>query len=476
MQGKNRSERHATRRLALPRWRGANHSTNRACAGGYSAICKSSRFTAGWLSIGHRLHENIAVGRILDSPHHRCNPSKVGLAKRNGRATFIADAPTFDGSQQWCRRAIVRTGEQMMFLNHLFAGSVEQTRSIAHQGAWMHIVWRRSGLSLCVLVLRAMPLHAQANVVVIDATTADEPVHAVAAKLGTSRNPAGHTIGVNSQSLVFDGKPWIPVMGELHYSRVPESRWEEDILRMKSAGVTIVSSYVIWIHHEQDDSHFIWTGNKDLRRFAELCSRHGMYFYPRIGPWAHGEVRNGGLPDWVAAQEHTRENEARYLKEVNTFYQQIGEQLKGLYWKDGGSIIGLQIENEYRATGPGKGSEHIRTLKTMALAAGMDVPLYTVTGWDGAAIPLDATLPVFGGYVDAPWDGSPEALPHPRSTHFVLTIVRRETWEPSAAIARALPPLIRELRFLPLRLEEALRTRTFAGRSCPAMISLPSFP
>ncbi len=41
----------------------------------------------------------------------------------------------------------------------------------------------------------------------------------------------------------------------------------------------------------------------------------------------------------------------------------------------------------------------------------MDVPLYTVTGWDGAAIPLDAVLPVFGGYPDAPWDGSPHKLP-----------------------------------------------------------------
>ena len=43
----------------------------------------------------------------------------------------------------------------------------------------------------------------------------------------------------------------------------------------------------------------------------------------------------------------------------------------------------------------------------------MDVPLYTVTDWDGAAIPLDAALPVFGGYPDAPWDGSPLALPPP---------------------------------------------------------------
>jgi beta-galactosidase len=36
--------------------------------------------------------------------------------------------------------------------------------------------------------------------------------------------------------------------------------------------------------------------------------------------------------------------------------------------------------------------------------------LYTVTGWDGAAIPLDAVLPVFGGYPDAPWDESNKPL------------------------------------------------------------------
>lgn len=277
----------------------------------------------------------------------------------------------------------------------------------------MRMVFGRSGLLLGFLLLRALALHAQANIVIIDATAPDAPETAVRAQLGSSRNPAGHTIGVTSQNLTFDGKPWLSVMGELHYSRVPESEWEPDILRMKSAGVTIVSAYVIWIHHEREEGHFIWTGNKDLRRFAELCAKHGMYLYPRIGPWAHAEVRNGGFPDWVQSQAHTRENDPLYLAEVDTLYRQIGEQLKGLYWKDGGPVIGLQIENEYRSTGPGKGNEHIRTLKSMAVAAGMDVPLYTVTGWDGAAIPLDAALPVFGGYADAPWDDSPKALPPP---------------------------------------------------------------
>lgn len=296
-------------------------------------------------------------------------------------------------------------------------GAIKQVATAPDVGVSMHLARSTNKVSLASLLLPFLlataAVHAQANLVSIDATSPDTPETAVAAKLGTARIPGGHTLGVTSQNLLLDGKPWLPVMGEMHYSRVPEGEWEPDILRMKSAGVNIISTYVIWVHHEQVQGQFVWTGDKDLRRFAELCAKHGMYLYPRIGPWAHAEVRHGGLPDWVAALPHTRENDPQYLADVDTFYRQIGQQLKGLYWKDGGPVIGVQIENEYRATGPGKGSEHIRTLKAMAIAAGMDVPLYTVTGWDGAAVPLDAALPVFGGYPDAPWGDDPKPLPPP---------------------------------------------------------------
>jgi hypothetical protein len=264
--------------------------------------------------------------------------------------------------------------------------------------------------ALCFLVIGACIASAQ-NVMTIDATAPVPQPQPVEAKLGTSRNLQGQVLSVNSQYLTLDGKPWLPVMGEFHFSRYPASEWEQEILKMKAAGVQIVSTYIIWIHHEETEGVFDWTGQRDLRAFVELCGKHGMYVYPRIGPWAHAEVRNGGLPDWVLKNSKTRENDPTYLKEVDTFYTQIGRQLHGLLWKDGGPVIGIQLENEYRATGPGKGDDHIRALKQMAIAAGMDVPLYTVTGWDGAAIPLDAALPVFGGYPDAPWDSSPKALP-----------------------------------------------------------------
>jgi beta-galactosidase len=275
-------------------------------------------------------------------------------------------------------------------------------------------IWTKTVVVAGLIVGMGMRGGAQnvvSNVIAIDATAPVEQPQPVAAKLGTSRNPRGQVIGVNSQYLTMDGKPWIPVMGEFHYARYPEAEWEQEILKMKAAGVQVVSAYVIWIYHEQVEGQFDWSGQRDLRRFVELCGKHGMYVYPRIGPWAHAEVRHGGFPDWVVKNSPVRQNDPVYLAEVQSFYVEIAKQLKGELWKDGGPVIGIQLENEYREAKPGtgRGSEHIRKLKEMAIADGMDVPLYTVTGWDGAAIPLDAALPVFGGYADAPWDGSNKA-------------------------------------------------------------------
>ena len=235
---------------------------------------------------------------------------------------------------------------------------------------------------------------------------------------GTSTSPSGSTIGVNNRYLSRDGKPWLPVMGEFHFSRYPRAQWEEEILKMKAAGVDIVATYVFWIHHEEIQGQFDWSGQRDLRAFTQLCARHGMYVFARIGPWAHGEARNGGLPDWVIKQAPTRQNDSAYLASVRLYYGQVGQQLNGLLFKDGGPVIGIQLENEYSKRGPGAGDEHILELKKIALASGLDVPLYTVTAWDNAVVPQPAVLPIYGGgYPDAPWDGSIRELP-PSGVYF----------------------------------------------------------
>ncbi len=217
-------------------------------------------------------------------------------------------------------------------------------------------------------------------------------------------SPAGRRISIDSRSLLLDGKPWLPVMGEFHFARYPEKYWQEELLKMKAGGVDVVSTYIFWIHHEEIENQFDWTGDRDLRHFVELCQQNGLYVYLRIGPWDHGEVRNGGFPDWLLKKKTAlRRNDPEYLKYVSRFYGQIGSQVKGLLWQDGGPIVGVQIENEYGETGPGAGAEHLAELKRLAIAAGIDPPLFSVTGWPGHDYPVREVIPVSGEYPDDFW-------------------------------------------------------------------------
>ena len=223
--------------------------------------------------------------------------------------------------------------------------------------------------------------------------------------------PAQHRLNVNSRWIERDGRPWVPVMGEFHYSRFPEAEWEVELRKMAAGGVDIVASYVFWNHHEEIEGRFDWEGRRSLRRFVALVQQVGMYFYLRPGPWVHAEARLGGFPDWLPQGGPVRCNDARYLQHVQRFYGEIGVQLKGLMWCDGGPVIGVQLENEYDQVGPGRGAEHVIRLKQLAIEAGLTVPLYTVTGWPTLDIPAREVIPVSGAYADGFWSGAAGSLP-----------------------------------------------------------------
>lgn len=235
-------------------------------------------------------------------------------------------------------------------------------------------------------------------------------------KMGAARAPNGDVIGANSQYLTRNGAPWMPVMGEFHYSRTPAAEWEAELRKMKAAGIDIVATYIIWNHHEAKEGDYDWRGKRDLRRFVQLAAKAGLDEVVRVGPWVHAEVRYGGIPDWVVDAMPTRGNDPQYMEHVARLYGQIGRQLQGLLWKDGGRVIGVQLENEYNLNGPGQGAAHISALKRLALQAGLDVPLYTVTGWDRTVYPSGEVTPVFGGYPDEPWASSTKELA-PKETY-----------------------------------------------------------
>jgi beta-galactosidase len=220
--------------------------------------------------------------------------------------------------------------------------------------------------------------------------------------LGTADNNNGESFDLNSKYLIKNKQPWLPVMGEFHFSRYPKNGWENAILKMKAGGIEIIASYIFWIHHEEEKEKWNWQDNRDLRYFASLCSKHHVYLFMRIGPWSHGEARNGGHPDWILKYRHLRQNNPIYMGFVRELYRQIHEQLRGMYLKEGGPVIGIQLENE-RNFNNSPGLEYMLALKKMVREIGIDVPYYTATGWQGYDGTQQELIPVWGAYPDWPW-------------------------------------------------------------------------
>ena len=207
-------------------------------------------------------------------------------------------------------------------------------------------------------------------------------------------------------SLIIDGRRVCPVMGEVHYSRIPADEWSGEVRKMKDGGVTVIACYVFWNHIEETEGLFDWSRQRNLRQFLEVCKAENMPVVLRIGPFCHGEVRCGGIPDWLFGKGcKMRSEDPVFLKYTERIYRQIFTQVQGLQWKDGGPVMAMQFDNEYRGHG-----SYLMALKRMANEIGFDLPFYTRTGWPELAspVPFGEMIPLYGDYADGFWERSLE--------------------------------------------------------------------
>ncbi|HVV71577.1 MAG TPA: beta-galactosidase, partial [Verrucomicrobiae bacterium] len=116
-------------------------------------------------------------------------------------------------------------------------------------------------------VLTPTTVFAYADTYEIDASATTKKLTQGDYVMGTPTNPDGTAITLNNYYLMKGGEPWLPVMGEMHYSRYPENMWEDAVQKMKAGGLDIVATYCFWIHHEEIKGQFDFTGHRDLRRF-----------------------------------------------------------------------------------------------------------------------------------------------------------------------------------------------------------------
>ena len=265
--------------------------------------------------------------------------------------------------------------------------------------------------------------------------TAEKVIYPLGGKF-SGRDPSGREIGFTNYYMTVDGKPFFGVSGEMHYSRVAPDQWEDAVVKMKCGGVNILSTYVFWNVHEEEEGVFRFDGCRDLRAFLEVCEKHRMWVIMRVGPFDHGEMRNGGLPDWLYGKPFdVREDNPGFLEAARKLFRALHEQMDGHYYSQGGCVVGTQIENEYQhssapweittgissewVNGGKSGLSYMLRLKRIMREEGIVTPFYTATAWGGAVTPVEEALPLWGGYSYQPWLFYSEPGIHPATPEYI---------------------------------------------------------
>ncbi|KAM9861693.1 Beta-galactosidase [Leucobacter sp. BZR 635] len=185
------------------------------------------------------------------------------------------------------------------------------------------------------------------------------------------------TFSIGETDFLRDGTPHRIIAGALHYFRVHPEQWQDRIRKARLMGLNTIETYVAWNAHEPRRGEWDATGWNDLGRFLDLVAAEGMDAIVRPGPYICAEWHNGGLPIWVDADERTlRSSDPAYLADVTEYLERVYEIVAPRQTHLGGSVVLVQIENEYGAYGSDKA--YLEELVRVTRAAGIDVPLTTV--------------------------------------------------------------------------------------------------
>ena len=188
----------------------------------------------------------------------------------------------------------------------------------------------------------------------------------------TSRFRIGET------DFLLDGEPHRIISGAMHYFRVHPDLWRDRLRTAKLMGLNAIETYVAWNAHEPVQGEWNATGGLDLGRFLDLVAEEGLHAIVRPGPYICAEWHNGGLPTWLTADADMklRSSDPRYLAAVTSFLDRINAIVAPRQIDRDGSVILVQIENEYGAYGADKA--YLAELIRLTRAAGITVPLTQV--------------------------------------------------------------------------------------------------
>ncbi|MFD5213628.1 beta-galactosidase [Microbacterium sp. NPDC058345] len=215
----------------------------------------------------------------------------------------------------------------------------------------------------------------------------------------TSRFAIGET------DFLLDGAPHRIISGAMHYPRVHPDQWRDRIRKARLMGLNAIETYVAWNAHEPVKGGWRADGDVDLGRFLDIIAEEGMHAIVRPGPYICAEWHNGGLPTWLTADKRMtlRSSDPAYLAEVTGYLEKVNAIVAPRQIDRGGSVILVQIENEYGAYGADK--DYLEALVRVTRENGITVPLTQVdqpipTMLENGAHPALHTTGSFGGRID----------------------------------------------------------------------------
>lgn len=155
------------------------------------------------------------------------------------------------------------------------------------------------------------------------------------------------------------------VSGEVHYFRLDPADWPDRLDQAVATGVTAIATYIPWLVHELPDGSFD-LGERyphlDIAMFLDLAAERGLAVIARPGPFVMAELKNEGIgysvlrehpeirvPGWDGARRPETLIDylnPDYLAGARRWYEAIIPILGARTPERGGSVIGIQLDNE----------------------------------------------------------------------------------------------------------------------------------
>ena len=238
-------------------------------------------------------------------------------------------------------------------------------------------------------------------------------------------------ISYDHDGFIVNGKSIFIYSGSFHYFRCDPSEWMDRLEKIKAAGFNTIETYVPWNWHEQTEGKTDFTS---LDKFLSDCRQAGLYVIARPGPYICAEWNIGGFPDWLEGKNvGFRSASAADIRWSKYWYDEVLPVIRRHLITNGGSVIMMQIENEYDYFSLPDSDKviYLKSLYETAMKNGIDVPI--ITCWTKEA--RNNSDSVFSQVMDAcnfypGWDIS-STLPR---------IEQMEKEEPAS------PPMITELQ------------------------------